>query len=267
MIHVDTGSFFVIVLVAAIAATTVAIVPGRFAPPVVVVELVLGIAGRPPGPRHRRHLRLHRVLLQPRPGDALLLRRLRDRLRADQGHSRWSSARAAGRFRLRSPTGSAACSPLPAIVVSFLYTGSAMATTAIGTLIPILRDSGGLKTRFGTYLLAAGGAGEFGPILLVTLVLSTDEPLHEAAILIAFVLLALGVALASVRPRLARLAGLRENLRGEQPARRADHRRPRLRPGAAGQPARPRRPARRLRCRDDHERRSGATSCRSSSRS
>ena len=62
------------------------------------------------------------------------------------------------------------------VVVSFLYTGSAMATTAIGTLIPILRDNGELKTRFGTYLLAAGGAGEFGPILLVTLVLSTDQP-------------------------------------------------------------------------------------------
>ena len=42
------------------------------------------------------------------------------------------------------------------VVVSLLYTGSAMATTAIGTLIPILRDSGELKSRFGTYLLAAG---------------------------------------------------------------------------------------------------------------
>ena len=29
--------------------------------------------------------------------------------------------------------------------------------TAIGTLIPILRDNGELKTNFGTYLLAAGG--------------------------------------------------------------------------------------------------------------
>ena len=74
-----------------------------------------------------------------------------------------------------------------------------MATTAIGTLIPILRDNGELKTRFGTYLLAAGGIGEFGPILLVTLVLSTTNPLHEAAILIAFVVLALAIALVSVR--------------------------------------------------------------------
>jgi Kef-type K+ transport system membrane component KefB len=74
-----------------------------------------------------------------------------------------------------------------------------MATTAIGTLIPILRDNGELKTKFGTYLLGAGGAGEFGPILLVTLVLSTSHPLHEAGILIGFVLLAVALALVSVR--------------------------------------------------------------------
>jgi Kef-type K+ transport system membrane component KefB len=85
------------------------------------------------------------------------------------------------------------------VVVSFLYTGSAMATTAIGTLIPILRDNGELKTRFGTYLLAAGGIGEFGPILLVTLVLSTQHPLHESVILLAFVGLALILALGSMR--------------------------------------------------------------------
>ena len=84
------------------------------------------------------------------------------------------------------------------IVVSLLYTGSALATTAIGTLIPILRDSGELRTRFGTLLLAAGGIGEFGPILLITLVLSTAHPLHEAAILAGFVVLALGIALFSV---------------------------------------------------------------------
>jgi Kef-type K+ transport system membrane component KefB len=85
------------------------------------------------------------------------------------------------------------------VVVSFLYTGAAMATTAIGTLIPILRDNGELKTRFGTYLLGAGGVGEFGPILLVTLFFSAESPLHESLILIGFVLLALAVALASVR--------------------------------------------------------------------
>jgi Kef-type K+ transport system membrane component KefB len=85
------------------------------------------------------------------------------------------------------------------IVLSLLYTGSAMATTAIGTLIPILSDAGELRTRFGTYLLGAGAVGEFGPILLLTLILTTDTPLHNALILIGFVLLAVVVAVAAVR--------------------------------------------------------------------
>ena len=84
-------------------------------------------------------------------------------------------------------------------MLSLLYTGSALATTAIGTLIPILSDSGELKTRFGTYLLAAGAVGEFGPIMLLTLGLTTSSPLHEAAILVAFVALAVGVAVLAVR--------------------------------------------------------------------
>ena len=85
------------------------------------------------------------------------------------------------------------------IVVSGLYTGSAMATTAIGTLLPILRDAGELRTRFGPYLLAAGSVGEFGPILLVTLVLSTGHPLHEALILVFFVALAVITGVLAVR--------------------------------------------------------------------
>ena len=85
------------------------------------------------------------------------------------------------------------------VVVSDLYTGTAMATTAIGTLIPILRDSGEVRTRFGTYLLGAGAMGEFGPILLVTVVLSTKHPAHEAVILILFIALAVFTGIVAVR--------------------------------------------------------------------
>jgi Kef-type K+ transport system membrane component KefB len=85
------------------------------------------------------------------------------------------------------------------IVVSLLYTGSALATTAIGTLIPVLSDNGEMRTRFGTYLLAAGAVGEFGPILLLTLVLSTAGTVHEAALLVSFVALAVVVATLAVR--------------------------------------------------------------------
>jgi len=85
------------------------------------------------------------------------------------------------------------------VVLSFLYTGSALATTAIGTLIPVLGDSGALKTRFGTYLLGAGAVGELGPILLLTLFLSSGGTIHNAAILVGFIGLAVAVALLVTR--------------------------------------------------------------------
>lgn len=196
--QVDTGSFFAIVVVAALAAITVAVVPKRFAPPVVVLELFLGILIGPevfdlahPGDFIEFFSNLGLGMLFFFAGYEIDFQRIKGRP-MELGALGWllSILLAYGIGGLLATGG---------VVVSFLYTGSAMATTAIGTLIPILRDNGELKTRFGTYLLAAGGAGEFGPILLVTLVLSTTNPLHESAILLAFVALALALALVSVR--------------------------------------------------------------------
>jgi Kef-type K+ transport system membrane component KefB len=198
VIDVDTSSFFVIVLVAAIAAVTVVVVPRGMAPPVVVLELILGIAVGPEvldlahssnfieffsnlGLGMLFYFAGYEIDFERIKGTPMRLGAIGWALSVGLAYGIGGVLAAAG------------------IVVSFLYTGSALATTAIGTLIPILKDSGGLKTRFGTYLLAAGGAGEFGPILLVTLVLTTASPLHEAAILVGFVILAIGVALASVR--------------------------------------------------------------------
>jgi len=195
---VDSGSFFAIVVVAAIAAITVAVVPKRFAPPVVVLELFLGILIGPevlglahPGDFIEFFSNLGLGMLFFFAGYEIDFQRIKGRP-MKLGALGWllSIILAYGIGGLLAAGG---------VVVSFLYTGSAMATTAIGTLIPILRDNGELKTRFGTYLLAAGGAGEFGPILLVTLVLSTTNPLHESVILLAFVALALALALVSVR--------------------------------------------------------------------
>ncbi len=115
------------------------------------------------------------------------------------------------------------------VVVSFVYTGSALATTAIGTLIPILRDAGELKTKFGTYLLAAGAVGEFGPILLITLVLSTGQPLHEALVLAPFVAVAVGLALMSVRYAWRGFGAIERTLESSQPARGPHRDRARLR--------------------------------------
>jgi Kef-type K+ transport system membrane component KefB len=197
-IQVDTGSFFAVVMVAAIAAITVAIVPKRFAPPVVVLELMMGIVIGPHvlGLAHADDFidffsNLGLGMLFFFAGYEIDFQRIRGRP-LELGATGWalSVGLAFGIGGVLAGLG---------VVVSFLYTGAAMATTAIGTLIPILRDNGELKTRFGTYLLAAGGAGEFGPILLVTLFFSTQSPVHESLILIAFVLLAIAVALLSVK--------------------------------------------------------------------
>ncbi len=198
MIEVDAQSFFVIVVVAALAAVTVAALPARLAPPVVVVELLFGILAGPEvfGLAKSDDFiaffsNLGLGMLFFFAGYEIDFERIKG-LPLKLGALGWllSIALAYGIGGALAAAG---------VVVSFLFTGSAMATTAIGTLIPILRDSGALKTRFGTFLLAAGAIGEFGPILLVTLVLSTKQPLHEAAILIAFVVLALVLAMTSVR--------------------------------------------------------------------
>jgi Kef-type K+ transport system membrane component KefB len=198
MIDVDTQSFFVIVTIAALAAVTVAVVPRHLAPPVVVIELILGIVVGPEvlGLAETDEFvdffsSLGLGMLFFFAGYEIDFERIRG-LPLKLGLVGWLLS-----IGLAYAIGGALAAA--GIVLSFLFTGSAMATTAIGTLIPILRDAGELKTRFGTYLLAAGGAGEFGPILLVTLVLSTKQPLHEAAILVSFVALALVLALASVR--------------------------------------------------------------------
>jgi Kef-type K+ transport system membrane component KefB len=197
-IQVDSGSFFAIVAVSAVAAVTVATVPKRFAPPVVVIELMMGILIGPEilGLAHSDDFveffaNLGLGMLFFFAGYEIDFDRIKGRP-MELGALGWllSVLLAYGIGGILAAAG---------VVVSFLYTGSAMATTAIGTLIPILRDNGELKTRFGTHLLAAGGAGEFGPILLVTLVLSTTNPFREAAILLAFVALALALALVSVR--------------------------------------------------------------------
>jgi Kef-type K+ transport system membrane component KefB len=198
VIGVDAASFLVIVAVAAVAGLVVTIAGPRLVIPVVVVELVLGILV---GPQVAGIARLdsateffgnlglgmlfffagYEINFERIRGLPLRLAAVGWLLSLVLAYSFAGGLDAAG------------------VIVSGLFTGSAMATTAIGTLIPILRDAGELRTRFGTHLLAAGAAAEFGPILLVTLVLSTGQPLHEAAILALFIALAVVTGLLAVR--------------------------------------------------------------------
>ena len=197
--EVDTGSFLAIVATAALAATVSGVAGGRNVfIPVVVVELVLG------------------VVIGPEVLDLAQVSDFTDffsslglgMLFFFAGYE-IDLARIAGQplrlalvgwaFSLVIAYSLGGILALLGVVLSLVYVGSALATTAIGTLIPVLSDTGELKTEFGRYLLAAGAVGEFGPILLLTLVLSTQSALHNALILVAFIALAVGVAVLAVR--------------------------------------------------------------------
>lgn len=88
---------------------------------------------------------------------------------------------------------------LEGFVVSSLLVGLGLTTTAIGTLLPMLRDRHVLGTPFGNLLSAAGAVGEFGPVIAVTLLLGAGEPASEALLLVLFVALAVAVGLVAVR--------------------------------------------------------------------
>lgn len=78
----------------------------------------------------------------------------------------------------------------------------ALTSTALGTLLPMLRDRGELNTRFGTFFMGAGAWGEFGPIIAISILLGTKSKFAAILSLLLFAVVALVMA---VLP--ARLAG------------------------------------------------------------
>ena len=86
------------------------------------------------------------------------------------------------------------------VTVSIRFVAIALTTTAIGTLLPILGDAGILPTRFGTYVLAGGAMGELGPIVAISIALTSDKPGRTTLIIIAFGAIAVGAAVLATRP-------------------------------------------------------------------
>jgi Kef-type K+ transport system membrane component KefB len=188
VVDIDPSTFLAIIAAAAVAGTLAALATGRgIVVPVVVIELVFGVFlgpqvfGLNPDQFVQFFSDLGLGMLFFFAGYEIDLQRIM------------------GQPLRLALLGWAISLAIAGIVLSLLYTGSALATTALGTLIPILSDTGELKTRFGTYLLAAGAVGELGPILLLTLILSTESAAHNAVILVSFIALAVLVAVFAVR--------------------------------------------------------------------
>ena len=178
MVDVDSGSFLTIVTVAALASLSAGLLARWAVIPVVVLEILLGIVVGP------ELLDLAQaddfISFFSNLGLGMLFFFAGYEIEFDRIRGQPLKLAAIGwAISLVIAYALGGLLALAGIVLSLLFVGSALATTAIGTLIPILRDAGELKTRFGTYLLAAGAMGEFGPILLITLVFSTKSPRLE----------------------------------------------------------------------------------------
>jgi Kef-type K+ transport system membrane component KefB len=193
-LDIDTGSFL-IVLGAAAAAPLLAVLAQRpvksLVVPVVVVELLLGVLIGPQGLDLAEVGDILEFLGELGLGFLFFFAGYEIRFEVIRG----SPLRlAAFGWVLSVALAYAIAGTLEAagVVISGLLTGSAMATTALGTLVPVLRDTGALSTRLGGFVLGAGAMGEFGPVLIVTLLLSTQSDTAEQALLLcAFVVIAL----------------------------------------------------------------------------
>ncbi|HEX2373388.1 MAG TPA: cation:proton antiporter [Actinomycetota bacterium] len=86
-------------------------------------------------------------------------------------------------------------------VRAFVPVALGLTTTALGTLLPILRDNDMLRGRFGRYLLAAGAVGELFPVFAIALFLGASNKFVALGSLAAVGVLAVVLSFA---PRLVR---------------------------------------------------------------
>lgn len=77
----------------------------------------------------------------------------------------------------------------------------ALTSTTLGTLLPILRDSGELGGRFGAAVLRHGAYGELGPIIAMALLLSARGALESILVLVVFAAAVLLATVPSARLR------------------------------------------------------------------
>jgi len=80
--------------------------------------------------------------------------------------------------------------------------GVALCSTALGTLLPILRDAGELRTPFGQAVAAIGAVGEFGPLIAISLFLGGRNLGVATIVLVVFAVIAgFAIGLAAKLPQ------------------------------------------------------------------
>jgi Kef-type K+ transport system membrane component KefB len=93
-------------------------------------------------------------------------------------------------------------------VHAFLPVSIALTTTALGTLLPMLRDAGEHRGVFGDAILANGAVGELFPIVAISLFLGSQGTWAALGLLVAFAALALAAGRAVTKLRGKRIAAM-----------------------------------------------------------
>lgn len=99
-------------------------------------------------------------------------------------------------------------------VNTYVAVGVALSSTALGTLLPMLKSHGAAGTAVGNAVLVHGAVGELLPVFAISLLLSSRSPGMAFVVLLAFMIVALVTALIPHR-LFAHLPGLRQIIAAE----------------------------------------------------
>ncbi|EIC30623.1 MULTISPECIES: cation:proton antiporter [Methylomicrobium] len=199
-------SELLLIAFAAMLAPLLAELPTGFRLPVVVLEVMLGILIGP----HMLHLASPdgMIATMAELGLAFLLFMVGLEIDFDKIRGRPAVLAIGGWFL--SLFVALACmfifSMIGLIQAPPLLAAVALSTTALGVLAPILRDRGELDSAFGTYMVAAAAAGEFGPLMIISLLLiPTHDTFLHGLFMVTFIIIAFIAANLALNARSMRL--------------------------------------------------------------
>jgi Kef-type K+ transport system membrane component KefB len=207
--EVDRDTLLIVLAVAALAPL-IADIPTRMRVPIVVAELVLGIIVGPdvlaiakPGPTLDLFKQLGLAFLFFLAGMEIEFDRVRG-APASLAVRGWGVSLVIG-LALGGLLYAVGLVGTPVLV------GLAMTTTALGAMVPIVKDAGLVDQPFGRYALAAGAMGELGPIVGLSVILAAlSGDFWRTLLLLVFAVAAVAAGALALRARPPRVVRLVE---------------------------------------------------------
>ncbi|WP_097868335.1 cation:proton antiporter [Streptomyces sp. rh34] len=190
----------VLIMALAVLAPLLGYATGRWLPvPVVIFEIVLGVLAGPDVLGWAHHDQVIDTLSDLGLSMLIFLAGYEIRFAEVRGPT---LRRAGGAWVLSFAAGLGVALLISgADLAKSLVIGTALTSTALGAVLPILRDSGRLEGRFGSVVMAFGSVGEFGPIIAMALLFSGRSPGAASVVLAAFAVVTAGAVVWAVRPR------------------------------------------------------------------